>query len=81
VLRRCGIQSGPIFSGNGNSCGVLCGWVRWGVEKLPVAGFAQKKADFFLFCGVNSDHLWNNLTKTRGLYVREGNEIWCSRDI
>jgi hypothetical protein len=33
-----------------------------GVEKLPVAGFAQKKADFFLFCGVNSDHLWNNIT-------------------
>jgi hypothetical protein len=26
-----------------------------GVEKLPVAGFAQKKADFV--CGVNSDHV------------------------
>jgi hypothetical protein len=38
-----------IFSGNGSSCGVLCEWVRWGVEKLPVAGFAQKKADFFLW--------------------------------
>jgi hypothetical protein len=30
-----------------------------GVEKLPVAGFAQKKADFV--CGLNSVHLWNNI--------------------
>jgi hypothetical protein len=41
-----------------------------GLEKLPVAGFAQKKADFF--CGVNSDHLWCNIAKTRGLFVRGG---------
>jgi hypothetical protein len=39
-----------------------------GMEKLPVAGFAQKKADFVW--GINSDHLCNNIAKTRSLFLR-----------